>query len=99
MDALDAGCDVMIFSDNMPVEQEITLKDIAAELDEVVSEFSSNDEHHFDRLGVNSRPDLLLASIIAETRRVREEADKAQRAAREAYDRIRERSADMAREL
>ena len=31
MDALDAGCDVMIFSDNMPVEQEITLKDIAAE--------------------------------------------------------------------
>ena len=31
MDALDAGCDVMIFSDNMPVEQEITLKDIAAQ--------------------------------------------------------------------
>ena len=31
MDALDAGCDVMIFSDNVPVEQEITLKDIAAE--------------------------------------------------------------------
>jgi FdrA protein len=31
MDALDAGCDVMIFSDNVPVEQEITLKDIAAQ--------------------------------------------------------------------
>jgi FdrA protein len=30
MDALDAGCDVMIFSDNMPVEQEIVLKDVAA---------------------------------------------------------------------
>jgi FdrA protein len=26
MDALDAGCDVMIFSDNVPVEQEIALK-------------------------------------------------------------------------
>jgi FdrA protein len=31
MDALDADCDVMIFSDNMPVEQEILLKDIAAD--------------------------------------------------------------------
>lgn len=30
MDALDSGCDVMIFSDNVPVEQEIALKDIAA---------------------------------------------------------------------
>jgi FdrA protein len=30
MDALDAGCDVMIFSDNVPVEQEILLKDTAA---------------------------------------------------------------------
>ena len=28
-------------------------------------------EHHFDRLGVNSRPDLLLASIIPETKRIR----------------------------
>ena len=28
-DALDAGCDVMIFSDNVPVEQEIALKDRA----------------------------------------------------------------------
>ncbi len=28
-------------------------------------------EHHFDSLGVNSRPDLLLASIIPETRHVR----------------------------
>ncbi len=31
MDALQAGCDVMIFSDNVPVEQEIILKDLAAE--------------------------------------------------------------------
>jgi FdrA protein len=31
MDALDAGCDVMIFSDNVPVEQEITLKDVGAQ--------------------------------------------------------------------
>ncbi len=30
MDALDAGCDVMIFSDNVPVEQEIILKYTAA---------------------------------------------------------------------
>lgn len=29
MDALDAGCDVMVFSDNVPVEQEIWLKDFA----------------------------------------------------------------------
>jgi FdrA protein len=36
MDALDAGCDVMIFSDNVPVEQEITLKDIAAQRDLIV---------------------------------------------------------------
>jgi len=28
-------------------------------------------EHHFDRLGVNSRPDLLLASIIPETTHIR----------------------------
>jgi FdrA protein len=31
LDALDAGCDVMIFSDNVPVSQEILLKDLAAE--------------------------------------------------------------------
>jgi FdrA protein len=31
VDALDAGCDVMIFSDNVPVEQEIMLKQIAAQ--------------------------------------------------------------------
>jgi FdrA protein len=31
MDALDADCDVMIFSDNVPVEQEILLKDVAAQ--------------------------------------------------------------------
>jgi FdrA protein len=30
MDALSRGCDVMIFSDNVPVEQEIALKDVAA---------------------------------------------------------------------
>jgi FdrA protein len=36
MDALDAGCDVMIFSDNVPVEQEIMLKDIAAQRDLIV---------------------------------------------------------------
>jgi len=29
MDALDAGCDVMIFSDNVPVEQELAMKRIA----------------------------------------------------------------------
>jgi FdrA protein len=31
MDALDAGCDVMVFSDNVPVEQEVALKRAAAE--------------------------------------------------------------------
>ncbi len=31
MDALDAGCDVMIFSDNVPVEQEVELKRVASE--------------------------------------------------------------------
>jgi FdrA protein len=36
MDALDAGCDVMIFSDNVPVEQEIRLKDTAAQRDLLV---------------------------------------------------------------
>lgn len=30
MDALDAGCDVMIFSDNVPVEQEVALKQVAS---------------------------------------------------------------------
>ncbi|WP_206518033.1 hypothetical protein [Rhodococcus sp. X156] len=30
MDALDAGCDVMIFSDNVSVEQEVQLKEAAA---------------------------------------------------------------------
>jgi len=28
-------------------------------------------EHHFDRLGVNSRPDIVLASIIPETENIR----------------------------
>ena len=28
-------------------------------------------EHHFDQLGVNSRPDILLASIIPETTNIR----------------------------
>ena len=32
VDALDSGCDVMIFSDNVPVEQEVWLKDRAAGL-------------------------------------------------------------------
>ena len=36
MDALEAGCDVMIFSDNVPVEQEIALKDVAAQRDLIV---------------------------------------------------------------
>ena len=36
MDALEAGCDVMIFSDNVPVEQEIMLKDVAAQRDLIV---------------------------------------------------------------
>jgi len=31
MDALQAGCDVLLFSDNVPVEQEVALKDAAAE--------------------------------------------------------------------
>ena len=31
MDALEAGCDVLLFSDNVPLEQEIALKDAAAE--------------------------------------------------------------------
>jgi FdrA protein len=31
MDALDAGCDVMLFSDNVPVEQEIAIKRVAHE--------------------------------------------------------------------
>lgn len=36
MDALDAGQDVMIFSDNVPMEQEVALKRIAAERDLLV---------------------------------------------------------------
>ncbi|WP_293782274.1 acyl-CoA synthetase FdrA, partial [uncultured Aeromicrobium sp.] len=36
VDALDAGRDVMIFSDNVPVEQEVALKRIAAERDLLV---------------------------------------------------------------
>lgn len=36
MDALDAGQDVMIFSDNVPVEQEVALKRIAADRDLLV---------------------------------------------------------------
>ena len=31
MDAVEAGCDVMVFSDNMPLEQEVALKRAAAE--------------------------------------------------------------------
>ncbi len=31
IDALNAGCDVMIFSDNVPIEHEIAIKDLAAE--------------------------------------------------------------------
>jgi FdrA protein len=31
MDALDAGCDVMLFSDNVPLAEEIALKRVAAE--------------------------------------------------------------------
>ena len=31
MDALDAGCDVMVFSDNVPLDHEIRLKRVAAE--------------------------------------------------------------------
>lgn len=33
MDALDRNCDVMIFSDNVPVEQEVVLKEIARDRD------------------------------------------------------------------
>jgi FdrA protein len=36
MDALEAGCDVMIFSDNVPIAHEIVLKRVAAELDRLV---------------------------------------------------------------
>ena len=36
IDALNSGCDVMIFSDNVPVEQEVKLKEIAAERDLLV---------------------------------------------------------------
>jgi FdrA protein len=36
MDAIEAGCDVMIFSDNVPLEQEIILKDFAAQRDLIV---------------------------------------------------------------
>jgi FdrA protein len=36
LDALNSGCDVMIFSDNVPVEQEVKLKEIAAERDLLV---------------------------------------------------------------
>jgi FdrA protein len=31
IDALNSGCDVMIFSDNVPVEHEVVIKDLAAE--------------------------------------------------------------------
>jgi len=31
MDALEAGCDVMVFSDNVPIDQEVRLKSAAAE--------------------------------------------------------------------
>jgi len=36
MDAIQAGVSVMLFSDNVPVEQEITLKDEAARHDVLV---------------------------------------------------------------
>jgi len=36
MDALEAGCDVLLFSDNVPLAQEIALKDAAAERDLLV---------------------------------------------------------------
>ena len=36
MDALDAGMSVVLFSDNVPVEQEVRLKDVAAERDLLV---------------------------------------------------------------
>ena len=31
MDALEAGCDVLVFSDNVPIDQEVRLKAVAAE--------------------------------------------------------------------
>ena len=31
MDALDAGCDVLVFSDNVPVDHEVRMKEIAAQ--------------------------------------------------------------------
>jgi FdrA protein len=36
MDALDAGCDVLVFSDNVPVEHEVRMKEIAAQRDLLV---------------------------------------------------------------
>ena len=36
MDAVDAGSDVMVFSDNVPLEQEVALKRVAAERDLLV---------------------------------------------------------------
>ena len=36
MDALDAGCDVMVFSDHVPVEQELALKQVARARDLLV---------------------------------------------------------------
>ena len=36
MDGLDAGSDVMVFSDNVPLEQEVALKQVAAERDLLV---------------------------------------------------------------
>ncbi|HEY7046545.1 MAG TPA: hypothetical protein VH373_04945 [Jatrophihabitantaceae bacterium] len=36
MDALEAGCDVMVFSDNVPIEQEVRLKSAAAGLGRLV---------------------------------------------------------------
>jgi FdrA protein len=36
MDALEAGCDVMVFSDNVPLEQEVALKRFAADRDLLV---------------------------------------------------------------
>jgi len=36
MDALEAGCDVLVFSDNVPIDQEVRLKAVAAELGRLV---------------------------------------------------------------
>jgi FdrA protein len=36
MDALEAGCDVMVFSDNVPIDQEVRLKSVAAGLGRLV---------------------------------------------------------------